>query len=168
VSLWGCAAVASLAHKNRINQSRLSPVCNYLADILEAHYKSRAVTKEACRAITALCHMNIANRNKMGAAEVCAFLPKAMLQHIDDADVAIWSVRAVADLAANHPNNQTKLGGKGTCEGLIKVLKGLVNSSSSSSKTRVVDDSALKDNVSLAKWTCWAIGNIVQVCLYIY
>ena len=66
VSRWGCAALAAVAYKHTINQSKLTTACNYLADILEVHYKNAVVAREACRAISVLCHGHITNRNKLG------------------------------------------------------------------------------------------------------
>jgi hypothetical protein len=33
-----------------------------------------------------------------------------------------WVIKAIGDLAANNPNNQTKLGREGACELLVAVL----------------------------------------------
>lgn len=41
-------------------------------------------------------------------------------------ELIVWAVRAIADLAANNPNNQTKLGISGCCEALVSVLKSAV------------------------------------------
>lgn len=77
MSRWGCAALAALAYKHTINQSKLTTACNYLADILEVHYKNALVAKEACRAISVLCHGHITNRNKLGMrlciCDMCIF-----------------------------------------------------------------------------------------------
>ena len=35
----------------------------------------------------------------------------------------MWAVRAIANLAANNPNNQTKLGAAGACEFLVKTIR---------------------------------------------
>jgi hypothetical protein len=188
VSQWGCCAIAELAYKNPVNQAKLSAACNYMGDILEAHYKSPVVAKEACRAISILCHGNITNRNKLGASDACSAVPKVLFHHIDNKDITFWAVRAVADIAANHPNNQTKLGGKGACDGLVNVLKRILTqtkqaassapsspigtlvetdnfdiSKPTQSESESESEKILRENAILAKWTCWAIGNIVQL-----
>ena len=43
-------------------------------------------------------------------------------------ELVVWAVRAIADLAANNPNNQTKLGMTGCCEALVTVLNSAVES----------------------------------------
>ena len=109
----------------------------------------------------------------------------------------VWAIRAVADLAANNPNNQTKLGLGGACEALVDVVKvlasnkeGAVGSMSHYSEggfgvtgdaaksapsyslalTATTDDAAndvgtAVDDEALAKWTVWAIGNLVRKTL---
>lgn len=37
--------------------------------------------------------------------------------------VTTWAVRAIADLAANNPNNQSRLGSSGACEALVAAIK---------------------------------------------
>ena len=106
----------------------------------------------------------------------------------------VWAIRAVADLAANNPNNQTKLGLGGACEALVDVVKVLASNkeggvgsishysdggygvtcdlatsapSYSLALTVTTDDAAndvgtAVDDEALAKWTVWAIGNLVR------
>ncbi len=56
----------------------------------------------------------------------CRSSPYYTLTHRERDETILWSVRAIADLAANHPNNQTKLGVKGACDGLVRVLRGVL------------------------------------------
>ena len=95
----------------------------------------------------------------------------------------------MADLAANNPNNQTKLGAHGACEGLadvVRVLSG-VPTAVSVAPTTAAGTAAVAvggcegammvlgwdggdavnatgtrvDDEAIAKWTLWAIGNMV-------
>ena len=66
VSYSACEAIANIVYQHKVNQGKLAGVCNYMADVLEAHYKNPQIAREACRAISALSHCNIANRNKLG------------------------------------------------------------------------------------------------------
>lgn len=148
VARWGCAAIASLAHKMPGNQKMLGLAGEYLGDIIEAHKSSPEVVREAFRAISLLAHGNIANRNRLGSAEACDVVSQALTMYsepFDSAELVSWGVRAIADLAANNPNNQSRLGIKGSCEALVKVIT-----------TRISDP-------KLVKWTCWAIGNMIQL-----
>lgn len=62
--------------------------------------------------------------------------------------VTLWAVRAVADLAANNPNNQAKLGAHGACEALVKALGGV---------------GSPREDERVAAYALWAIGNTVQL-----
>jgi hypothetical protein len=46
---------------------KLSPLCNYIADVLLYHKTSLAINTEAARAISCLAHKNFTNRNRLGA-----------------------------------------------------------------------------------------------------
>jgi hypothetical protein len=58
----------------------------------------------------------------LGASEACEQLGKAINLYWENDYVALWAVRAVADLAANNVNNQARLGAAGACEALVKIL----------------------------------------------
>ena len=80
-----------------------------------------------------------------------------------DKVIVMWAVRAVADLAANNPNNQTKLGLNGACEGLILVLKSVLVASNDEDASESMDEITRTENINLAKWSLWAVGNIIQL-----
>jgi hypothetical protein len=46
-----------------------------------------------------------------------------MITYMRHPVVTLWAVRAIADLAANNPNNQTRLGNNGACEALVAAIK---------------------------------------------
>lgn len=189
VSRYGCAAITELAHNNPDFQRKLSPVCNFLADVLIEHQKSPSVICEAFRAISALSHANMTNRNRLGAGDCCEWVPKVLGMYVTanfaknymDAMTAShrtsfsarnvfnaelsqlihWGVRCIADLAANHPNNQAKLGANGACEILVTLIKNIrpVDSFLSLEEQK----NAQEISCTMAKWVCWALGNIVQL-----
>ena len=95
----------------------------------------------------------------------------------------------MADLAANNPNNQTKLGAHGACEGLVDVVRALAGQVVTTAAAPGAPAAAgggnagadggvvlgwdggdasnavgtRVDDEALAKWAMWAIGNMVNV-----
>jgi hypothetical protein len=67
ISQYGCSAVSALVRNHPKNQMKLSPLCNYIADVLLYHKTSLAINTEAARAISSLAHKNFTNRNRLGA-----------------------------------------------------------------------------------------------------
>jgi hypothetical protein len=189
VSLHGCAAITALTQNEPDFQRKLSPACNFLADVLIEHQKSPLVVSEAFRAISSLSHADMTNRNKLGVADCCEWVPKVLGMYVtanfaktymDTMAVSSrtsfsvrtafnaelnnlihWGVRCIADLAANHPNNQAKLGANGACELLVTLIKNIrpVDSFLSADEQKVAKEESCK----MAKWVCWALGNIVQL-----
>jgi hypothetical protein len=62
-------------------------------------------------------------RNKIGALEACEYVPNMFVLYMKDPYVTLWAVRAIADMAANNPNNQARLGNHGACEALVAAIK---------------------------------------------
>lgn len=132
ISQYGCAAVSALVENHPRNQSKLGPMCNYIADVLTTHKQSVTISTEACRTISHLAHKSITNRNRLGAADACStlLLPANIFfnDHINaswwkiEHTLLYWTVRAIADLAANNPNNQAKLGYHGACDFLVRIM----------------------------------------------
>ena len=151
VARWGCASISALCWNNNENQNKLGKACNFISDIIETHIKSRAIVRDAVRAVSCLAHNHITNRNRLGASGCCERVPKIMANPLfsNDSSVIVWFVRAVADLAANNPNNQTKLGVNGACEALVKAITQSWGS--------------MSEEETLAKYSLWAIGNLVQL-----
>ena len=151
VARWGCACISALCWKNHENQSKLGKASNFIADIIEQHFKVRAIVRDAVRAAACLAHNHITNRNRLGANGCCEWVPKVMANPAfsSDGSVMVWAVRVVADLAANNPNNQTKLGSHGACEALVRSI--------SQPWASIGEDEAM------AKYALWAIGNMVQL-----
>ena len=191
IALWGCEALASMAQGHPGNQTKLGQAGNYLADILSTHKDKPETVKAACRAASVLAHGNITNRNRLGASDACAHVARALVTHQQDRFVAVWAIRAVADLAANNPNNQTKLGLGGACEALVDIVKVLAANKDGAyadggvgvlgtigeigtpaagvalALSVTTDDAAnavgtAVDDEAIAKWTVWAIGNMVR------
>lgn len=137
ISQYGCSAVTSLVTNCQKNQLKLSNVCTYVADIIHAHKTDVEVLTEAFRMTSALAHDNITNRNKLGANDACYHVPVTLQNHISSLifnplfdlkhSMLYWAVRAIGDLAANNPNNQSKLGDHGACECLLRILHREVN-----------------------------------------
>lgn len=178
VSRHGCEVISNLSQGNRFLQVKLNAVGNYLIDIAQTHYKSIDIITHVCIVVVRLCHRNISNRNRIGSTGLCEDLPKLisnlanlpikgtssstpaiqlMLSSPIYYQLLLWAVRAIAELAANNPNNQSKLGIGGACELCCAVLKKALHyeATSSSSESLV--------STTLIKWTCWAIGNLVQL-----
>lgn len=42
--------------------------------------------------------------------------------YLDNDDIIILAIKAVADLSANNPQNQSRLGHAGACEALMQAL----------------------------------------------
>jgi Fe-S cluster biogenesis protein NfuA len=98
-----------------------------------------------------------------GACDACSLVPKVLLQHMEtDRAIAVWAVRAIADLAANNPNNQTKLGLNGACDGLVLALKSVMFKATVRD-FHALDEITRRENITLAKWALWAVGNIIQL-----
>ena len=132
ISQWGCAAVSSLVQFHPGNQLKMSNVCTFVAEIFSAHKTDMEVLTQVFKMTSALAHDNITNRNKLGANEVCQLVPHIFQSQISEMifnpifsrhhSPLYWATRAVADLAANNPNNQAKLGEGGACECLVRIL----------------------------------------------
>ncbi len=162
VSQWACTSIAVLAFNNTKNQQKLSSVCNYIADVIIAHKTSVVIGTEACRAISALAHLSVSNRNKLGASDACEVIPMIMNTHIDtlllqplgrleQTSLLFWGVRAMAELAANNPNNQTKLTAHGCIELLVRIMQ------------RPAVHGEMLFEAKLYTAVMWAIGNIVRL-----
>lgn len=133
ISQYACAAIAALAAGHAKNQGKLSRACHFIADVLTTHKRNVTIATEAVRAVSILAHKSITNRNKLGANDCCASVMVPMniffAEHINaswwkvDKTLMFWTVRAIADLAANNPNNQAKLGYVGACEFLVNIMK---------------------------------------------
>ncbi len=106
ISQWGCSAVAALAQGDPKNQQKLSTVCNYIADVITAHKLNPVIAVEACKAISALAHLSITNRNRLGASDVCEMLPMVLnmhintlltqsLQHMEQTSLLFWAVKSI-------------------------------------------------------------------------
>jgi len=153
VAKWGCIVLSSLSQNHPALQLKLGKASTLMIDIISAYrYNNADMMEECCRAIATLSYRNITNRNRMGASwtsnsEICAELPKIIQSYGEDGNVVDWAVRAIANLAANNPNNQSKLGNFGACEVLVSTLR----------------SSTVSNNVETAKWCAWAIGNMVQM-----
>jgi len=161
ISQYGCSAVTSLVTACQKNQLKLSNVCTYVADIINAHKNDIEVLTEAFRMTSALSHDNITNRNKLGANDACYHVPVTLQNHFSNLifnplfdlkhSMLYWAVRAIGDLAANNPNNQSKLGAHGACECLLRILH------------REVNDGDAELEKHLFAVTFWAIGNMVNL-----
>jgi len=88
--------------------------------VIIAHKGNLTIALETFRAISALAHTSITNRNKLGASDACSAVPEVLKDNINvlisqpfhnmERNLLYWGVRTIADLAANNPNNQSKLG----------------------------------------------------------
>ncbi len=151
IAQYACQVIASLCRQHVNNQKKFSPVCNYIADVCLTHKfpgptSTRILTTsqlqtvliiniEACKAISLLAHMNMLNRNRLGNSDACVAIMMAIASstRLDDEittswkgyqqSLLYWCIRAIGDLAANHVNNQNKLGMNGACELLVRVLR---------------------------------------------
>ena len=86
-----------------------------------------------------------------------------LAQYIADEAVSLYAVRAIADLAANNPNNQTKLGVHGACEALVTFLRGTLPPDDRFAISHAIVTLPAEQRANMAKWGCWAVGNIVQL-----
>lgn len=163
----------SLTHNvtyNKRYQIKLSPVCNYIADLVNYHKTNHIILTEAYRCISALCHNNITNRNRLGTSDACSAIMGVVqtsfssvnMHYLEEImsnstwakienSMLYWLIRAVADLSANHPNNSGKLAQYGACDLLVKVLQ---LKRSNPAETHI--EAKVFANVF------WAIGNLVQ------
>eukprot|EP01038_Epipyxis_sp_PR26KG_P004281 gene4281-6066_t len=160
IAQYACSAISALSNGHRGNQHKLRNTCSFLAEVLTTHKQSPHIIIEAFRAISHLAHNNIGNRNKLGANGVCSAVPMAASFYFDDQisrplfmenSLLYWIIRAIADLAANNPNNQAKLGMYGACELLVRVLK------------REHFEGHEEQDAKLFAATLWAVGNLVQL-----
>lgn len=176
VAKYGCAAIAILCDKNRSLQYKLGSAESFLVDIVQQHKHSSALHLELCKVVSRLSHAHITNRNRLGASGICDALAKILNKYLGTSvtsphrsklpiateaevdDILLWAVRAVADLAANNPNNQTKLGLSGCCEAVVLVLR-----KSLESKAHDENHENAAKLASTVKYCCWAIGNLVQL-----
>lgn len=133
ISHFGCTAVRALAMDHPRNKAKLGVMCSYIADVLVTYQGNLVIVTEALHTIATLAHKSITNRNRLGSSDACSavMLPMNMFfdDHINatfmkvDKSLLFWTMRAIADLAANNPNNQAKLGHHGACDLLVKVLR---------------------------------------------
>lgn len=135
VSQFGCAAISALVKNHPKNKAKFGPVCIYIADVVLTYksHPNQLILIEGVKAISNLAHMSITNRNRLGASDACSAVMQAIQLHINEQmasswrkverTLIYWSTRAIADLAANNPNNQAKLGNYGACELLVKILQ---------------------------------------------
>lgn len=161
ISLHGCQAISALTKDFPKNQMKLSSVCTYVADIINYHKSNPTILLEATKTISYLAHKNNKNRNRLGSSDVCSSLVNILKGCIDeqmtiswrkhDSTLVFWMVKALGNLAANNPTNQTKLGNHGACELLVKVL------TRTSIEGQKVQEAKVFSNV------LWAIGNLVQL-----
>jgi hypothetical protein len=80
---------------------------------------------------------------------VCDVLPQ--LSYEEDSTIQL-ACRVVANLAANHPNNQHKLGASGACEFLLSVLNELCLGNKTDPAAAAVTTRA----------ACWAMANLIE------
>lgn len=162
IAQYACAAIAALVQDHPKNQAKLSAACNFIADVFTAHKRNVTIATEAARAVSLLAHKSITNRNKLGANDCCASLMVPMnlffAEHVNatwwkiDKTLMFWTVRAIGDLAANNPNNQTKLGYAGACEFLVNIMK-----------QRKHVKAEYDQEAKLFAYVFWALGNLVQI-----
>lgn len=161
ISQYGCLVVSALVKNHPKNQIKLTSVCSYIADVLSYHRNNIPICIEACRAISCLAHKNFTNRNRLGSSDVSSSIMKMITPVFDDqlqsswkkydTTLIYWVIKAIGDLSANNPNNQTKLGNHGACELLVKVLD------RKHIEGQIVQEAKVISNV------LWAIGNLVQL-----
>lgn len=153
VALWGCRAIAALARHNKVTSRLLGSAANFTDEIVKQHKGSVDTLRAVLQVVSVLAHCNTSNRSLFGESgscdEVCEALP---LLSYEDEGTAQLACRAVADLAANHPNNQRKLGESGACKFLVGVM----------SSHCVGEDVDELSGATTARLACWAIANVVQ------
>jgi hypothetical protein len=134
-----CKVVSRLSHTHITNRNRLgaSGICDELAKILNK-YLAASSNSQSNKSPHANPAVPSSQRFKH---------PVATEAEVEE--ILRWAVRAVADLAANNPNNQTKLGLSGCCEAVVNVLR------------RALEPSHA--DAAMVKYCCWAIGNLVQL-----
>jgi hypothetical protein len=163
VSQLGCTAIAALIKNHDANQAKLGSASTFIADVILTHYKTNApIAVEACKAISFLAHKSISLRNKLGANDSCSAVMTAAETYVNDhvvdswvkyeKGIIYWACRAIADLAANNPNNQAKLGAHGACEFLVKILR-----------QRKSNQQEKDHEAKVFAVVFWAMGNLVQI-----
>jgi hypothetical protein len=161
ISQFGCTAVRVLATDHPRNKAKLGAMCSYIADVLVAYQSNLVIATEALHTVATLAHKSITNRNRLGSSDACSavMLPinGFFEEHINatfvkvDKSLLFWTVRAIADLAANNPNNQAKLGHHGACDLLVKILR-----------QRKPVAAEAQHEAKLMAVVFWAIGNLLQ------
>jgi hypothetical protein len=164
ISYWGCEAISALSNGHTGNQARLGLAGDYMADILMTHQGQPKVILAAAKTISALSHGNMANRNRLAANDICPPLAKCFKQYMPDTDMTYWMVAAIANLSANNPNIQTKLGGVSMCELLVEVTEQIMKSLKKQMSGSEEGDIYMskQDIISILKQIFWAVGNMVQ------
>lgn len=166
ISYWGCEAISALSTGHTGNQARLGLAGDYMADIFITHQSQTKIIKAAAKAISALSHGNMANRNRLAANDICPPLAKCFKQYMHHMDVTYWMVTSIANLSANNPNIQTKLGGVSMCELLVEIAEQIIKSLKNINDGTGLEEESIymskQDNVGLLKQVFWAVGNMVQ------
>ena len=101
------------------------------------------------------------SRNRLGASGVCPEISKSLISHISDKNIVFELIKCIGNLAANNPNNQTKLGLSGCCEILCEIMKSLLPINLVN--TVLLDKNEFLFNGNMVKWLFWSLGNIMQI-----
>jgi hypothetical protein len=143
-----------VAKGSKYNTHALGAAGNFMDEILKQYKGSNMeMTKTIFETICILSHCDTANRSLLGVSgtcdEVCDVLPQ--LSYEEDSTIQL-ACRVIANLAANHPNNQHKLGASGACEFLLSVL----NERCLGNKTDPAEAAVT------TRAACWAMANLIE------
>ena len=149
-----CRAVSVLAHGNITNRNRLgaSDACTHVPRALLAHLGNRAVAVWAIRAVADLAANNPNNQTKLGAHGACEGLVD-VVRVLSGVPTAV-SLTSTAAATGGVAVTAVAVGGGGG-EGAAMVLGSGGGDAVNATGTRVDDE-------AIAKWTLWAIGNMVD------
>lgn len=124
VAFHGARLLSILCRGCREQQKKFGSVCTFMVDVFSLHRQRPPILSATLEAISRLSHGNMTNRNRFGASGICEELTKRLADFLAlDSTRILWSVRCLADLAANSPQNQSKLGAAGACEILMGIFR---------------------------------------------